>query len=72
MGAVTDPQAVVDSQGRIQGVSGLQVVDASIMPVVTNGNTNSPTIMIAEKLSNAILGNPALPRIETELWQNTE
>ena len=71
MGAATDPGAVVDPQGRVHGIGGLRVVDASIMPVVTNGNTNSPTIMIAEKLSDVIAGNPALPAIETGLWHNT-
>jgi hypothetical protein len=42
------------------------------MPVVTTGNSISPIIMIAEKLSDAILGKSALPRIETTHWQNTE
>ena len=64
MGAKSDHGAVVDSKGRVHGVDKLRVVDASIMPVVTNGNTNGPTIMIAEKLSDAIRGLPALPRIE--------
>ncbi len=69
MGSATDKGAVVDPAGRVYGVNGLRVVDASIMPVVTNGNTNSPTIMIAEKLSDAILGMAPLPRIDAKVWQ---
>ena len=51
MGAPNDPNAVVDPAGRVRGVGGLRVVDASIMPTVTRGNTNIPTIMVAEKIS---------------------
>ena len=72
MGSERDRGAVVDFSGRVHGVKSLRVVDASIMPVVTNGNTNGPTIMIAEKLSDAILGIPFLPRIEEEFWMNPE
>ena len=70
MGAKNDHGAVVDAHGRVHGVKKLRVVDASIMPVATNGNTNSPTIMIAEKLSDSILGKAPLPRIEVPVWQN--
>jgi choline dehydrogenase len=54
MGAANDPAAVVDSRLRVIGVSGLRVVDASVMPVITSGNTNSPTLMIAERASEMI------------------
>ena len=56
-----DPDAVVDDQGRVHAVRQLRVVDASIMPEITRGNTNAPTIMIAEKIADRILGNTPLP-----------
>ena len=52
----TDEDAVVDSELRVKGVSGLRVVDASIMPDIIGGNTATPTVMIAEKASDIILG----------------
>ncbi|MDB5380308.1 MAG: glucose dehydrogenase, partial [Rubritepida sp.] len=55
MGADSDPRAVVDNQGRVRGVEGLRVVDASIFPVVPCANTNIPTLMSAEKIADAIL-----------------
>jgi 5-(hydroxymethyl)furfural/furfural oxidase len=54
MGADNDRGAVVDSAGKVRGVAGLRVVDASIMPTVPRSNTNIPTIMLAEKISAAV------------------
>jgi choline dehydrogenase len=60
MGRRDDPAAVVDSDARVIGVDGLRVVDSSIMPSITTGNLNAPTIMLAEKLADQILGKPPL------------
>jgi choline dehydrogenase len=49
-----DAMAAVDERLRVHGVEGLRVVDASVMPAITSGNTNSPVIMIAEKASDMI------------------
>jgi 5-(hydroxymethyl)furfural/furfural oxidase len=54
MGQANDREAVVDTAGRVRGIAGLRVVDASIMPTVPRGNTNIPTIMVAEKISAAM------------------
>jgi 5-(hydroxymethyl)furfural/furfural oxidase len=56
MGADGDPMAVTDNQGRVRGVSGLRVVDASLFPAVPCANTNFPTLMTAEKISDAMVG----------------
>jgi choline dehydrogenase len=55
MGPATDPSAVDDARLRVHGVPGLRVVDASVMPTITSGNTNSPTLMIAERAAEWIL-----------------
>lgn len=59
MGHPTDPLAVVDARLRVFGVVGLRVADASVMPNVTSGNTNSPTLAVAEKAAELILADRA-------------
>jgi choline dehydrogenase-like flavoprotein len=54
----THPQAVVDSSLRVHGLQGLRVIDASVMPTITGGNTNAPTIMIAERGAELIRSHP--------------
>jgi choline dehydrogenase len=68
MGAAGDPMAVVDAECRVQGIAGLRVVDASVMPTLVGGNTNAPTIMIAEKVSDAIRGKAALPADDAPVY----
>jgi 5-(hydroxymethyl)furfural/furfural oxidase len=55
MGGADDRDAVTDPAGRVRGVAGLRVIDASIMPTIPRGNTNIPTIMVAEKLAAEML-----------------
>jgi choline dehydrogenase len=55
MGQANDPMAVVDAKLRVHGIAGLRVVDAGVMPTITSGNTNSPTLMIAERAAHWII-----------------
>jgi choline dehydrogenase len=68
MGPEKDPNAVVDGGGRVYGVENLRVVDASIMPDLISGNTDTPTVMLAEKLSDKILGKEPLPPSDAATW----
>jgi len=60
MGKADNPMAVVDARLRVHGVAGLRVVDAGVMPLITSGNTNSPTLMIAEKAAQWIVEDASL------------
>jgi len=70
MGAAGDPMAVVDGECRVQGLGGLRVVDASVMPTLVGGNTNAPTMMIAEKVSDVIRGRAFLPADDAPVYED--
>ena len=55
MGPASDPDSVVDSEGRVHGIEGLYVADASLMPAVISGNTNMPTAVIGERIARSLL-----------------
>ncbi|MEQ8664128.1 MAG: choline dehydrogenase [Rhodospirillales bacterium] len=73
----TDPMAVVDPETRVRGIEGLRVIDSSIMPFITNGNLNAPTIMIGEKGADHVLGKGMLApsnadAFEVEGWEESQ
>ena len=68
MGNLSDPMTVVDSQGNVNGIGKLRVIDSSIFPTIPNGNLNGPTIMLAEKMADIVLGNKPLKASEVDVW----
>jgi choline dehydrogenase len=77
MGKAGDPTTVVDPETRVVGTERLRVVDASIIPSITNGNLNAPTVMLAEKAADHILGRPPLapsnaPFYVADNWQTAQ
>lgn len=65
-----DEGAVCDPEARVRGLEGLRIADASIMPAVTNGNTNAPTIMIGEKVADHVLGRGMLPPLHLDFHRS--
>ncbi len=68
MGVAGDAMAVVDGDLRVQGIAGLRVIDASVMPTLVGGNTNAPTIMIAERASDLILGRSVMAPVDVPVF----
>ncbi|MBE4445302.1 choline dehydrogenase, partial [Vibrio parahaemolyticus] len=68
MGADDDPLAVLDEQCQVRGIQSLRVVDSSIFPTIPNGNLNAPTIMVAERAADMILGNALEKANNTPVW----
>lgn len=68
IGSLSDPGAVVGTDCRVIGLENLRVVDSSIFPTIPNGNINAPSIMVAEKASDIILGNKPLTRLDVPVW----
>ena len=67
----TGPMSVVDPLTMgVHGTSGLRVVDASVMPYVTNGNIYAPVMMLAEKAADIILGNTPLPPVKAAFYRH--
>ena len=72
MGDLSDPMTVVDNQGKVNGIEKLRVIDSSIFPTIPNGNLNGPTIMLAEKMADIVLGNKPLKASEADVWIDSD
>jgi choline dehydrogenase len=71
MGQANDPGAVVDPACQVIGLEGLRVIDSSIMPTITTGNLNAPTIMIGEKGADHVRGHASLPEAHVPVYVAT-
>ncbi len=69
MGLESDEMAVVDESLKVHGVNNLRVVDASVFPAITNGNLYAPTIMVAEKAADMIMGHTLAPEKDAEYYR---
>jgi choline dehydrogenase len=72
LGTDDDPMAVLDDQCRVRGIESLRVVDSSIFPTIPNGNLNAPTIMVAEKAADMILGKEPMQDADASYWQDEQ
>ena len=68
MGDLKDTMTVVDNEGRVNGIQSLRVIDSSIFPTIPNGNLNGPTIMLAEKMADVVLGKTPLKAMNNDVW----
>ena len=68
MGSLDDPMTVVNNEGQVNGIGSLRVIDSSVFPTIPNGNLNGPTIMLAEKMADSVLGNNPLVSSEVSVW----
>ena len=68
MGSADDPMTVVNNAGQVIGIDNLRVIDSSVFPTIPNGNLNGPTIMLAEKMADAVIGKKPLKSGNTSVW----
>ena len=68
MGSSDDPMTVVNNEGQVNGIENLRVIDSSVFPTIPNGNLNGPTIMLAEKMADSVLGKKPLVSSDVNVW----